>query len=127
MKNKFNHEIIQHAIDGLENLQEGVYACDLHHELYNTDYFIIGRYEAEQFLIRAEGSVFNAIYYVQETEESEFGEIYTDFSEAERLCNSYTYWKGTEVLNQCKTVQRRWDEKLTEQDYKQIIEELNEL
>lgn len=50
MKTQHNNELVEYAIEGMNNINEGQEACNLHHELFNTDYFIIGYYEAEKWL-----------------------------------------------------------------------------
>lgn len=120
---------IQHAIDGIENLinyAPNVNASDLHHELFNTDYFIIGFYQAEQFLI-ANGGVFAAIGEIQKYEQNNFGEVTTDCSSSEKVVNMLAYIKGEEVLNQCKHLQKRWDKQLDDKDLKKILKELKGL
>jgi hypothetical protein len=68
---------------------------DLHHEIFNTDYYIIGRYQASQWL----GSdVFSAINEIKEYEQNNFGEVMTDFSEPEKVANMLAYIFGEEVL-----------------------------
>ena len=68
---------------------------DLHHEIFNTDYYIIGRYQASQWL----GSdVFVAINEIKEYEQNNFGEVTTDFSDPERVANMLAYIFGEEVL-----------------------------
>jgi hypothetical protein len=127
MKN-YNTEIIDHAIDGINALIGGssVYGCDLHNELFNVDYFIIGRYKAEQWLI-ANGGVFNAIEKITEYEKDNFGEVNADLSEPEKVVNMYVYILGEEVLNECQTLQAEWNEHLSDDDMKQIVKELEEL
>ncbi len=45
-KNEAKEEIRQHAIDQLnDGVGDNVYGCDLHNELFNTDYYIVGTYE----------------------------------------------------------------------------------
>ena len=50
---------------------------DLHHEIFNTDYYIIGRYEAKKWL---GDEVFNIIEIIKEYEQFNFGEIHTAVS-----------------------------------------------
>ena len=61
---------------------------DLHHECFNTDYYIIGRYQAKQWL---GDQVFDVINIIKEYETEMFGEVTTDFSEAEKVVNMYVY------------------------------------
>ncbi len=116
-------EIVQHGLNNLENIQEGQEGSELHHELYNMDYFIIGYYQAEQFLIKGPG-IFAAIEEIKEYEKSIFGEVNTDFSSSEKVANMYAYIKGEEILNDCPTLQKKWDKKLTKADLKKIKKEL---
>ena len=68
---------------------------DLHHEIFNTDYYIIGRYQAKEWL----GSdAFDCIYDIQEYENCHFGRVITDLSEPERVVNMYVYVVGEEIL-----------------------------
>lgn len=68
---------------------------DLHHEIFNTDYYIIGRYEAKKWL---GDQVFNIIETIREYEEFNFGEVNTDFSEPEKVVNMYVYIIGEEIV-----------------------------
>lgn len=82
----------------IETLKDGFdgYYCDLHHEVFNTNYYIIGTYEAKEAL--EEYGVFDAIAKVQGYEKDQFGEIYTDLSDPEKLINMLYYIIGEEVL-----------------------------
>ena len=82
-------------IEALESGYTGYY-CDLHHEVFNTDYYIIGTYEAKKAL--EEYGVFDAIEKVQTYEKDNFGEVYTDLSDPEKLINMLYYIIGEEVL-----------------------------
>ena len=95
-------EIIEFAKDRIEEIYDydkdkvstdNTY--DLHHEIFNTDYYIIGRYQAKQWL----GSdAFDCIYEIQEYENNNFGQVTTDVSEPERVVNMYVYIIGEEIL-----------------------------
>jgi len=121
-----NIELVNYAINGLSNVNPGVYGCDLHHELFNTDYFIIGYYQAEEWLKNNPG-IFAAINEIKEYEQDNFGQVTTDLSSSEKVVNMYAYIKGEEILADCPTLQQKWDERLEREDIDQIIEELNEL
>ena len=64
----------------IETLKDGYsgYYCDLHNEVFNMDYYIIGSYEAKEAL--KEYDVWEAIEKVQTYEKYNFGEVYTDLS-----------------------------------------------
>ena len=117
-------ELAQGAVEKLnDGIGLGTYGADLHNDLFNSDYYIIGRYQAEQWLIANTG-VFNAIGIIQEYENMQFGEVSTDLSEPERVCNMIVYIAGEEVLNESETLQKRWNEVLNERDIKKIVKEL---
>jgi len=69
---------------------------DLHHEIFNTDFYIIGRYKAKQWL---EDQVFEIINLIKEYEQDNFGKVNTDFSEPEAVVNMYTYIVGEEIVS----------------------------
>jgi hypothetical protein len=98
---------------------------DLHHYLLNEDYFIIGTYKAKQWL----GSeVFDAIEAIKEYEQSNFGEVSTDFSDPERVANMYAYILGEEILSESEVYQalQNDDEVLDEVDLSNLAEDLKE-
>jgi len=68
---------------------------DLHHDIFNTDYYIVGTYEAKQWL---GNQVFNIIEIIKEYEQFNFGEIHTDFSDPEKIVNMYVYIIGEEIV-----------------------------
>lgn len=97
--NKKEQEMREEAratiIEALKNGYNGYY-CDLHHEVFNTDYYIIGTYKAEKFL--EEYGVFEALEKIQQYERDNFGEVYTDLSDPEKIANMLWYIIGEEVL-----------------------------
>ncbi len=84
----------------IEALQDGYsgYYCDLHNEVFNTDYYIIGIHEAKKVL--EEYGVFDALEKIQEYEKDTFGEINTDLSDPEKVVNMLYYIIGEEELFQ---------------------------
>ena len=76
---------------------------DLHHYLLNEDYFIIGYYQAEQWLKKDNGSIFEAIETIREYEDSLFGRVTTDLSSSENVANMLAYILGEEILYNNKT------------------------
>ena len=94
--NRIKKDVIEYAIDRLnDGVGEDAYIEDLHHEIFNTDYFIIGTNHAKEWL----GSeVFNVIETIKEYEQSNFGEVSTDFTDPEKLVNMYAYILGEEIL-----------------------------
>lgn len=100
MYNKKHEEMKQEAIEAIiEALEDYTgYYCDLHNEVFNTDYYIIGTYRAREAL--KEYDVFEAIELVQSYEREQFGEVYTDLSDPEKLINMVYYIIGDEVIGE---------------------------
>jgi len=119
------NELINHAIDGIKDRAEGMQGCDLHNTLFNEDYYLIGRYEAEQWLNKV--GIFHAIDVIKEYEQDNFGQVTTDLSEAERVCNMFVYIVGEELLGEVETLRDKWNDELSEDDVNSIIEELENL
>ena len=92
---EMRQEAREAIIEALEDGYSGYY-CDLHNEVFNMDYYIIGIYEAKEAL--EEYGVFDAIEKIQTYERDNFGEIYTDLSDPEKLVNMLYYIIGEEVL-----------------------------
>ena len=93
-------EIKEHFDDFLEDqdeewIEENI--DDIHHYAFNEDYYIIGTYQAKQWL---GNQVFNVIETIRDYEESNFGEVNTDFSEAEKVVNMYAYIVGEQVISE---------------------------
>ena len=86
----FNDWIKDQSEEWIENNQD-----DLHHEIFNTDYYIIGSYKATQWL---GDQVFNIIDFIKEYEQMNFGEVFTDFANPEAIVNMYVYIIGEEIV-----------------------------
>ena len=67
---------------------------DLQHEIFNTDYYIIGRHQAKLWL---EDQVFNIIDTIKKYENFNFGSVNTDLSEPEKVVNMYVYIVGEQI------------------------------
>ena len=124
---EMRQEAKERIIECLENGYTGYY-CELHNEVFNTDYYIIGTNEAKEAL--EEYDVFEAIEKVQTYEEDNFGEIFTDLSDPEKLINMLFYVIGEEVfwemLNDSKTWSENWDNRANEETNAKILKELGE-
>ena len=124
--NQLKQDVASYMISGLED-ETGLNmdVSDLHHYLLNQDYFIIGTYKAKQWL----GSeVFDVIETIREYEQSNFGEVSTDFSDPEKVANMYAYILGEEILSESEVYQQLAieDDILDEDDLKNLIEDLTE-
>lgn len=112
----------------IETLENGFadYYCDLHNEIFNTNYFIIGRHKAEEFL--QEYGVFAAIEKIQEYELSNFGETYTDLSNPERVANMLYYIIGEEelfeLMDGIDEFNNNWNNQATEETNQAILKQI---
>ena len=98
--------------------------AEIHHEVFNTDYFIIGYYQAEEWLKNNYG-IFAAIERIKQYEQDNFGEVNTDLSNSETVVNMLAYILGEEILNECKTISDNWDKRLDEEMQTELLEELS--
>lgn len=104
---EMREEAKEAIIETLENGYCGYYS-DLHNEIFNTDYYIIGTHEAKKAL--EEYDVFEAIAKVQDYEKDNFGEVYTDLSNPEKLVNMLYYIIGEEVLFEMMEGIEAWED-----------------
>ena len=97
-------EIKSHAIDWLRETKaqaddghayDFTETSDVHNDIFNVDYYIIGRHQAKQWL---GDMAFNVIEIIKDYEQCNFGEVFTDFSEPERVVNMYVYIVGEWIL-----------------------------
>ncbi len=98
--------ILGYAIDQLDSeVGLGAYIDDLHHYLFNEDYFIIGTYKASQFI----GSNLSKILEILIEFEKDMGifdeSFYMTILEPETIVNKLAYCIGYEILNNSKIYQ----------------------
>jgi len=114
----------------IEALRDGYdgYYCDLHHEVFNTGYYIIGTWKAKKAL--EEYDVWEAIDKVQTYEKEIFGEVITDLFDPEKLVNMLFYIIGEEVLFEMmdgiEAWEENWSNRADEETNARILEELGE-
>ena len=93
------------------NLIEYVKQCDedrtdfddLHHEVFNEDYYIIGYYQASQWLKQHDVDAFEAIRYVIEQELAHFGESNLKHQDinSEHIVNLLVYFAAFDIMPDC--------------------------
>ncbi len=81
-----------------DNIEQLIKDNELHHELFNTDYYIIGTYQAKEWLKEHNLCTFEVCDYIKEYEMQNFGECYTDLSSPEKVVNMLTYIIGEELI-----------------------------
>ena len=98
--------------DNSDSLDDNDFIEDLHHHCFNTDYYIIGTYKASQWL---EDQTFKVISFIKDYEMDNFGEgnefdtdLYTDFSDPEKVVNMYVYIIGEGVVDEYKDKNNLW-------------------
>ncbi len=120
-------EAMNDIIECLENGYSGYY-CDLHNEVFNTDYYIIGTHEAKESLKQYD--VFKAIEKVQEYEKDNFGKTYTDLSDPKKLANMLYYIIGEEVIGSMYEIEEfndNWNGVADEETNAIIVAQLKEM
>jgi hypothetical protein len=93
MKDSIKEELTQHINDTPKEDQN-------HFTLFNEDYYIIGYYQAKQWLKKHDLDVFEAIGICNEYENEHFGEINTQFDNEEKLVNHLVYWYGHDLCSE---------------------------
>lgn len=122
MTKTIREELSSHIYENIRNYTD-CHAGDLHHHLFNEDYYMIGYANCEKWLDDHNVSSWEAIRVIQQYENHNFGESHTDLSSSETVVNMYVYILGEELLNESKTL---WAVRgrLDLEDMKQIIDEL---
>ena len=107
MKNSIQVELSEYIAEGVKEMEKydtlPPSPQELHNKLFNEDFYIIGYYHAEQWLLSHKISSFEAIRIVQEYENEHFGECRM-YDNAESVVNMLTYIYGEELLNEIETI-----------------------
>jgi len=88
---------------------------ELHHELFNTDYYVSNDSDADKF---AGQHWFEILGHVMQYEQDQFGEITSDITDKSQIINMYVYIIGEQIIqhyyNVFETLWHLWaiDEKL---------------
>ena len=69
--------------------------AEIHHDLFNTDYYLIYYSECNKWL---GNHAFECIGIIQDYEKDNFGEVTTDLSSSESVVNMYVYIVGEHIL-----------------------------
>jgi 5-methylthioribose kinase len=88
-------DYIKENKEWFEENESETWKDDLHHHAFNEDYYIIGTYQAKEWL---GNMAFGVINFIKDYEQDNFGKIYTDFSEPEKVVNMYVYILGEEIV-----------------------------
>ena len=95
--------ILEYAIDQLES-EVGLdcYIDDLHHYLFNLDYFIIGTYKASKFIGEDLGDILRVCIDFEKDQGIFDESFYMTILEPEKVVNKLAYVIGYEILNNSK-------------------------
>lgn len=101
MNQSIKCELLEYMETGIEEMRRykelSSDISEVHHKLFNEDYYIIGYYQAEQWMLKHNITAFKGIEYVHDYESFHFGEK-RDYTDAEALVNMIVYIKGEELL-----------------------------
>ena len=103
LNKKFAQLVINHGLEYLQDRPELLENMDdLHYELFNTDYFVIGYFEASKMLKDCDYNAFDVISDLIEFEENMFGEssLKTEDVNPEKVVNLLAYYYGQELLEE---------------------------
>lgn len=122
MKNELKQEAKERIIETLENGYSG-YLCELHNEVFNTDYEYCYTSDAKEMLNLYD--VFEAIEEIREYEQFNFGEVNTNFSNPCNVANMIWYIVGDEALQELMQdsaeCDELWNEEIDEVERKVLI------
>ena len=123
MRQEARERIIEYLKEGYDD-----YYSDLGYEVF--DYYVVGTYQAKKIL--EEFGIWDAIAKVQTYEKDNFGEVYINLSDPEKVANMLFYIIGEEVLwdmlSESETLKKEYEEgtKADEDTNAAILEELGE-
>lgn len=119
LNNTIKQEILERLQDGE---LEGVEVSEAMSLLYNTDYYIIGTYQAKQFIEENIDELFEALEDYQDN----IGEGYPGITDPEKLASLIALYVAETLWNELDTVQDNWDRAIYEDAdfYNELIEEL---
>jgi hypothetical protein len=98
LTNELKAELLNHIINYVNECDDDHEFTELHNECFNEDYYIIGYYQASEWLEKHDIDAFAAIDYVIDYEKSNFGETNTKIN-SEAIVNMLAYILGEEVIS----------------------------
>ena len=114
-------KVLDYLIDKLTEFDYDGFSVDgydLHNEVFNTDYVLIGCYEAKEAIAE---NIHDLFYMLKEYQE-EFGECYQDITNVEKVLNLMYYMCGLQLFSAISCLQN--DYILEQEDIQNIIKEL---
>lgn len=100
MKTSIKEELIQHILDRInDGVIDNTNRGEWHFHCFNEDYYIIGYYQASQWLKMHDIDPFEAISICQQYEIDNFGESKI-YDNSEQTVNMLAYIWGEEILSE---------------------------
>ena len=78
---------------------------DWHFHAFNESHYIIGYYQASEWLKKHNIDAFEAIRTIVEYEQDNFGEVYTKVDNSESVVNMYVYIQGEDIFSGIDTLE----------------------
>lgn len=117
MENSVKVELAGHILDRInDGIIHNENKDEWHFHCFNEDYYIIGYYEAAQWLKRHDIDPFEAIGICQQYEKDIFGEQHKVYDNAETTVNMLAYVWGEELLSE-----------IDAENVEELIEQLNNI
>ena len=99
VRKAIKEQLIATLLDSYE--EDATDFSELNHKAFNEDYYIIGHWNAGEWLRIKNLDIFEVIGVVQEYEKHVYGDTFTAIN-AESVVNMYAYIKGEELLEELK-------------------------
>lgn len=105
MKTSIKEELISYINERVEEIKQynGSELEELHYHLFNEDYYIIGNWQAQEWLDKHGILVFEALETIREYEQFHFGEC-KSYTNAEETVNMLVYIYGEELLYELELI-----------------------
>lgn len=101
MENSIKLELAGHILDRInDGIIDDANKDEWHFHCFNEDYYIIGYYQALEWLKRHNIDTFDAIKTCNDYEKDNFGEMSGKYNNSESTVNMLAYIYGEELLNE---------------------------
>lgn len=126
-------EVIKFKLEALDDIREvleidyegSIY--DLIDEVFNTDYYVVGKHKAKKILIETL-DIFSVIDGIMWYEKDNFGEVNTNFGEPETVLNMFYYLIGENCIQMLANSANLEDNEIENQDDRDLLlKEIDEI
>jgi len=102
MKNSVKEELLNYVKEQVVDLGLDLNDEDLHQKLFYQDYYIIGYYNASEWLKKHNIGEFEAVQLLNDFMMDHFGEIYKVDMNSEAVVNQLVCFLGYEIMGELK-------------------------